>query len=364
MAYLLVREVPDYEEGLVRRCLTEFLDRSGLEWRGRSVLVKPNLLGPFPPQSAVVTHPMVIRILREELQRRGSRVTVGDNPGIRGYGMVARTAEVSGAAEAAGECFANISGNPRTVDIPSRFVKEVAVSSEVLEADLWVSVPKFKTHVSTVLTGAIKNSYGLLVGAEKARLHSLAPRPCDFGELLVDVYAIRPPDLVIMDAVWGMEGNGPSAGRKREIGYLLASDSGGAMDLAMCHMMGAEPRKVHSQRCAMERGLAPRRITEVLVDGELPVLEDFKLPSTLASLDPAGLGQKLVFRMISRPRMKVNRELCTACGSCVRGCPVKAVSLDDYPRFDHKRCIACYCCYELCPQGAVRIRRFVDFLRG
>jgi len=289
---------------------------------------------------------------------------VGDNPGIRGYGMVARTAEVSGAAEAAGDCFANLTRRPRRVETPSRLVRWLSVSSEVLEADLWISVPKFKTHVSTVITGAVKNSYGILVGAEKARLHSIAPRPRDFGELLVDVYSVRPPDLVILDAVWGMEGNGPSAGRRREVGRLLASDSGGAVDLAMCHMMGIDPRRVHSQRYATERGLAPRSLSEVQVDGDLPVLEGFRLPSTLASLDPAGLGQKVVFRFISRPRMRVDSGRCTACGSCVRGCPVGAVSLDKHPRFDHRRCIACYCCYELCPQGAVKIPRLVNLLRG
>ncbi|MBC7246166.1 MAG: DUF362 domain-containing protein [Actinobacteria bacterium] len=364
MAYLLVSRVSSYREDEVRPAVSDMLDRSGLEWRGKTVLVKPNLLGPFTPQSGVVTHPCVIRSLRDELRRRGCRVMVGDNPGIRGYGMVGRMARVSGAEEAAGEDLVNLGLRPRQVAIDSRHVRRVSVCSEVFEADLWISVPKFKTHMTTVITGAVKNSYGLLVGGEKARLHAAAPRPWDFGELLVDLYALRPPDLVIMDAVVGMEGNGPSGGKLRDIGVLLSSRSGGVIDLAMCRMAGIDPARVPTQAWATRRGLAPDDLEAVEVLGELPVIPRFRKPSTMARLDPGGAVQKLIFRSLSRPRLGVNRKRCTGCGSCVRGCPVQAISLHGYPRFDAAKCIACYCCHELCPEGAVKVGGMVAFLRG
>jgi len=364
LAYLLVSKVSAYRDDEVRSAVARALDESGLHWEGKSVLVKPNLLGPFPPQSGVVTHPSLIRALREELLRRGCRVMIGDNPGVRGYGMTARMAQVSGAGEAAGEDFVNLGLRPRQVRMASRHVDLVSVCSEVFEVDIWISVPKFKTHMSAVITGAVKNSYGLLVGGEKARLHAVAPRPQDFGELLVDVYALRPPDLVIMDAVVGMEGNGPSGGKLREIGVLLSSRSGGVIDLAMCAMAGIDPARVPTQVWAARCGLAPQDLGAVEVEGEIPVLHGFRKPSTMARLDPGGTVQRLIFRRLSRPHLGVDRERCTACGSCLRGCPVQAISLRDYPRFDTKKCIACYCCYELCPEGAVKVGRLVAFLRG
>jgi uncharacterized protein (DUF362 family)/NAD-dependent dihydropyrimidine dehydrogenase PreA subunit len=364
MAYLRIEPLGAYDADIARTTVSELIDASELEWRGKTVLVKPNLLGPFTPESAVVTHPTIIKALREGLRDRGCTVLVGDNPGVRGYGMMGRTAEVSGAGEAAADDFVNLSLRPRKVPVESIHTDSLSVCSEIFEVDLFVSVPKFKTHMSTVITGAIKNSYGLLVAAEKARLHAVAPRPDDFGELLVDIYSIRPPDLVIMDAVTGMEGNGPSAGKSRDIGYILSSDSGGAMDLAMCHMMGINPSRVASQRVATSRGLAPADLDDVRIHGELPVIPHFKAPSTLVRFDPWGIGQRLIFRQISRPHMKVDRGLCDACGSCVRACPVDAIVLKDRPTFDHNACIACYCCYELCPRSAIKVGNVLHFLRG
>ncbi len=159
-----------YEKDLLRRQMEEILAAFPLNVRGKKVLVKPNLLGPFPPESAIVTHPMIIRALLEALMERGAHVYVGDNPGIRGYGRISRVGEVTGIREAVGESFVNLSSSATRVPVNSRFVRETVISSLVMEADLVISVPKFKTHVYTVITGAIKNSFGFLVGGEKARM--------------------------------------------------------------------------------------------------------------------------------------------------------------------------------------------------
>jgi uncharacterized protein (DUF362 family)/NAD-dependent dihydropyrimidine dehydrogenase PreA subunit len=363
MAYLICRQVEDYSIPVLREVVSDVLERSGLQLKGKSVLVKPNLLGPFPPESGVVTHPSLVRAVRDELIARGAKVMVGDNPGLRGYGLVERVGKITGAAEAAGECWVNLSLNPVTARIDSRYIREVQVSREVLEADILISLPKLKTHVSTVITGAIKNSYGFLVGGEKARLHSAAPTHDRFGELVVDVYALRPPDLVIMDGIVAMEGNGPSGGPLRKLGLVLAGDSGGAVDLAVCRVMGLDPSKVPSQRWAMKRGLSPGDLGEVELEGDIPRVEGFRLPSTVARLDPLGLVQRVVFRGISRPRFSVDRERCDGCASCARGCPAEAVTVKGHPEFDRSRCIGCYCCFELCPRGAIKIRGFVNLLR-
>jgi uncharacterized protein (DUF362 family)/Pyruvate/2-oxoacid:ferredoxin oxidoreductase delta subunit len=333
MPYLGIAEVPTYDRDLIREVMAGVLDRSGLQWPGKKVLVKPNLLGPFPPDSAVVTHPYLIRALGRELRRRGCEVLVGDNPGVRGYGLVSRTAKVSGAEEASEGDFANISLHPRSVCIASRYIQKVPVSSEVMEADLLISLPKLKTHMATVITGAIKNSYGIVVGAEKSRFHGIAHRPRDFGELVVDIYAIRPPDLVIMD-------------------------------FAVCHMTGIDPSRVVTQKVAAQRGLAPLSLDEVDMQGELPVISHFQRPSNLIRLDPGGRIYGFVFRRLSKPQMKVDRTLCTACGTCERSCPTQAITMRDYPVFDYHACISCYCCYELCTEHAIKVGRLMHWVGG
>lgn len=363
MPFLIMENLADYNDERMAEIVSGMLEASGLELRGKKVLVNPNLLGPFTPDSAVVTHPSLIRAVRQQLRSRGCEVIVGDNPGIRGYGMVGKTAKVSGAGEAAGDDFLNLTLRPRQLEIESRFTSKVSISSEVLEADILISLPKLKTHMATILTGAVKNSYGFVVGADKTRLHAAAPRHEHFGQVVADIYSIRPPDLVIMDAVIGMEGNGPSGGRRRQIGYLMASDSGGAMDLAMCHMTGIDPSKVATQRAVTKRGLAPSSMEEVDVRGEIPALHRFRPPTSLIQFDPWGLVHKAFSQRIAKPQIKVDKSKCTACAACARSCPANVIEVGDYPSFDFSGCISCYCCYEMCPERALQVGRMMRFVR-
>ncbi|OFW57056.1 MAG: hypothetical protein A2Y75_02600 [Candidatus Solincola sediminis] len=363
MPFLIIEKLADYDERRMNESVAGILDASGLEFAGKNVLVKPNLLGPFSPDSAVVTHPALIRTVRRQLRERGCRVMIGDNPGIRGYGMVAKTARVSGAGEAAGDDFVNLTLRPRRFKIDSRFVESVSISSEILEVDILISLPKFKTHMGTVITGGVKNSYGFVVGADKTRLHAAAPRHEDFGELVADVYAIRPPDLVIMDAIIGMEGNGPSGGKPRRIGCLMASDNATAIDLAFCRMTGLDPMKVATQRTVMTRGLGPGSLEEVDISGEIPLLPRFRIPANLMRLDPWGIGHRLISRRLARPQIKVDKSKCVACGACAESCPVRAIEVVNYPSFDYNQCISCYCCYEICPENALRVGGLMRLLR-
>ena len=51
----------------------------------------------------------------------------------------------------------------------------------------------------------------------------------------------------------------------------------------------------------------------------------------------------------------INKDRCTACGLCVRNCPVKAISGDRQSKYtiDMSKCIGCGNCYEVCKCSAV-----------
>lgn len=348
-----------YEAELLARRMREVLDAFPLELAGKSVLVKPNLLGPWPAESGIVTHPLVVRAMVDAVKERGGLVRVGDNPGMRGYGSMASVARITGMQEAVGEEWVNMAASARRVPIVSRFIRETSVSSQVLDCDLLISMPKFKTHVSTLITGAVKNSLGFLVGGEKALMHASAPRYRDFGELLVDIYQLRVPDLVVMDAVTAMEGNGPSCEDIRDLGRILAARNGIALDTVMAAMMGVDPAKVPTLAVAAERGLGPVDLEDIEVAGPLEIIPGFKQPSTVPRMPFAAPFQRLIFALVSRRVLKVDRRRCTACRTCEKGCPEGAISVDDIPSFDVEKCIRCYCCYELCPEHAISLNRFV-----
>ncbi len=53
--------------------------------------------------------------------------------------------------------------------------------------------------------------------------------------------------------------------------------------------------------------------------------------------------------------IKINNEKCTKCGLCAKLCPVKNITMPDYP-VTHKKCQVCMRCVSFCPSRAITIR--------
>lgn len=325
--------------------------------RGKKVFIKPNLLRSSEANEGIVTHPTVLRSVVEKVETmRPSSIVVGDNPGIFDYGANEAAFKKTGLMEAAKGYYRNIGDHSQKVSFNPEFVPTVSLSQVVLDADIIISLPKFKTHGLTIVTGGIKNSYGYLPGAQKAKLHRAAKSPERFHEMIVDVFRLRVPDLFLVDAVVGMEGNGPSCSDLREIGLILASDNAVSLDAVMAAMMGLDPGRLRFLRKAKEEGLGDYDLATVDVIGELRALPDFKLPPLggEAVFNNEGIQKNLHHRTLLRPR--VEPELCTRCGACIDHCPVSALSLDDdLPQVETRACITCFCCQEICPEKAITL---------
>lgn len=328
--------------------------------RNKTVFVKPNMLGLFPPLRAATTHPTLVRGLVRLFRAAGAKVIVGDNCGVGNYGINQRAAKVTGLAEASEEAYVNVAQDTRLAAMKSRFLDSIVVSRAMLEADFLVSVPKMKTHSLTLVTGAVKNSFGLVSGAGKSLAHNSAPSNKDFGEMLADIFALRPPDLVVMDAVMGMEGNGPSGGKPKAVGKLLASTNAVALDAVMCRIMGLEPSEVHHLRVAARRGLGPLGPEAIEVVGALPRIKKFKLPVTIHKLSFIGrfVNQRF-YAPLLKTKLVLDRGKCQQCKLCVEGCPTKAMQWDDRPWIKEDVCIHCLCCHELCPESAWELEGFL-----
>jgi len=329
-----------------------------LDMDGKKVLIKPNVLRASEAREGIVTHPALLRAVVKKVEAAApSELWVGDNPGLFNYGANEESFEKTGLMAAAKGYYRNIGLDPVKVDFNPDFMPAVGLSREVLEADIIISLPKFKTHGLTILTGAIKNCYGFLPGAQKARLHRAAGNPKRFHDLIVEIFRLRVPDHFIVDAVIGMEGNGPASPDLRDIGLILASENAVALDAVIARMMGLNPGKLRFLQKAKDAGLGDFDRGQIEIIGELKPLPDFKIPSLGGEAIEANQAVQDMMREKALLRPQVDRELCTACETCMDQCPVSALSMrEDIPEVDPDICITCFCCQEVCPEKAIQLK--------
>ncbi|MDR3569141.1 MAG: DUF362 domain-containing protein [Syntrophobacteraceae bacterium] len=342
----------------VREAVDRAFELFPVEIAGKKVLIKPNVLRVSEADEAIVTHPMVLRAVVEKVEELSpASIVVGDNPGMFSYGANEESFTKTGLMAAALGRYQNIGLDSVKVDFNPEFMAAVSVSRAVLEADVLISLPKFKTHGLTVISGALKNSYGYLPGAQKAMLHKAAGSPARFCDMMVQVFGLRVPDLFIMDAIVGMEGNGPASIELRDIGLILAADNGVAMDSVVALLMGCDPARLGFLQKARDFGLGDFDPGGIDLIGELQPIPGFKLPPLggEANSENPAVRELIESRAVLRPR--ANPELCTGCGTCVDQCPVCALMMTGaIPVVDPDLCISCFCCQEMCPEKAIALQ--------
>jgi uncharacterized protein (DUF362 family)/Pyruvate/2-oxoacid:ferredoxin oxidoreductase delta subunit len=361
--YIIDLGGPDPEPEALREAVGRIFGLTGVTVADRDVLVKPNILAPVPPEMHVTTSPALVKAVVDVVKDLHGHPYVGDNPGGVERNSF-HTAEVTGIARASGGHFRNLSEEVVEVETSCRFTDKFVVSRFILEADVVVNLPVFKTHMLTTLTGAVKNCFGYIAGTNKARLHMAAFSRGRFAEMLLDIYELRVPDLHIVDALYFMDGNGPTHGRARPLGKLIAGRDGLAVDAVLTRMMGLDPMQVRLFQKAAEReeqGKKPLgrfRPEEMRVmDGEgrpteVEPIPDFLLPSTIGvSIQE----QAEILVDLGSLTPVVDEDLCVMCGDCAENCPPEAITLDPYPVVDASKCISCFCCAELCTEGAVEV---------
>jgi uncharacterized protein (DUF362 family)/Pyruvate/2-oxoacid:ferredoxin oxidoreductase delta subunit len=333
---------------------------------GQRVFLKVNLLLKAEPDRAVTTHPALVRAVVRAVRAAGAAdIAIGDSPGGRNSAAGARAIfEASGLAEVAREEGARVVLlDDDVVRVPSpegHLYTSFNLGREAVEADVLIDLPRLKTHGLMMLTGAVKNLFGCIPGLEKAQFHLKVPDRGDFGEMLVDLLLACDPELCIMDAVIGMEGDGPSGGTPIQVGALLASADAVALDTVAAAIAGFDPMDVYTNAAANRRGLGPRTADDVDAVG-VPWRDvapaSFAHPAhDISRRVPPALAKWLRRRTSSRPYLELT-DTCTGCATCEKNCPVSAIRMEDgHPRFDYDACIRCYCCQELCPKTAIALK--------
>ena len=223
------------------------LKELGVDVRQKRVVLKPNLVE-YEPGTVINTHANVIVGAAHALKRAGAKeVIVAEGPGHRRdieY-LITSTGLFDHLREERLTFIDLNVDDVRPTRLRSWFtgLSELSLPATILDADLVVSMPKLKTHHWAGITCSMKNLFGTVPGAvygwPKNLLHFKG-----IDRSILDLNATVRPGLSIVDAIVGMEGDGPIMGTAKPVGAILMGTDLVAVDATAARLMRLRPERI------------------------------------------------------------------------------------------------------------------------
>jgi uncharacterized protein (DUF362 family) len=278
----------DSYDGPLDRTLIEGLRLFDLNLRGKTVLLKPNLVE-YIPGAEVNTNPRLVGATASAFLALGAKtVLVGEGPGHqRDTVLVLAESGLEAELRERRIRFVDLNRDEiRKVPLQTRFtgLDCLWLPRTVLTSDLVVSMPKVKTHHWAGVTLSMKNLFGVMPGVAygwpKNLLHWKG-----IDRSILDINAAVPAHFVIADGIIGMEGNGPLHGAPRNLGRIVLADDPVAADFVCSRLMGLNPLRVNylAQAAEFLGNGTPERIVQL---GEMlpPAMQPFTVLPEFAHL--------------------------------------------------------------------------------
>ena len=271
---------------------------------------------------------------------------------------------------------------------------KAAVAKETVEAELFINLPKLKTHFENGMTACLKNLMGCLIGQEnKKKTHDNLPAN------IININKQVQPHLHIVDSIIGMEGLGPTKGLPIRLNTLLVGTDPYLLDLVGAKLATFDYRQVRTLALAEKLGII-NESHHSFIDGlNIKDIQKKFLPpkgGPVASFIHSPKRQKFFLRIrytrfftylastkwfghllyltnlrqdvfiedeLHTEALTLNPDICNDCGKCAGYCPV-GLSLPDAFREEvqMQNCIGCLYCFCVCPCRAIEHRGKLGFM--
>lgn len=367
MADVVVLHVNEYDLSIVQRKLTYGLELLGgiesLIPKNKKVLLKPNLLMGTSVEDAVTTHPVIFESIIAILKSYGYTVGYGDSPGFGQPDKVANKAGLKEIANKHSIPIGDFTNGYTAHHTMGKICKQFQIVDAYKEYDAIINLPKMKSHALQRITGAIKNSFGLVHGYHKGMMHGRYSNAYSFAQMLVDLNDYLSVDLHIMDGIIAMEGNGPKNGSPISMNVILLSTDPVALDAVFCQLINMDPTMIPTITLGEQSGIGSYKNITLLGDDIGPLINpNFDIERRPLKQSESSKLKLLRKHVLRRPF--IIDEACQKCGVCVEVCPVEDKAIDfknnnktSPPVYDYNKCIRCYCCQEMCPYSAIEVKK-------
>ena len=357
--YVAVVACENYEPNNVYNAIERIFKLLSLEdlFKNESIILKPNLCLPVDYSLHLTTHPEIVKQTARVLMKLCAirEITVSDT--CIGNDTMRRKLvwEKTGMNQLIEELKIKKNMLDQDIEILPIQIQDllfnVPISRFALNGCI-INLPKLKTHEYMLLSGCVKNLYGLLAGDAKKYFHGAAQNKVTFAKLLQALYKKIPCLLHITDAIVGIEGDGPGMkGVPRKIGVIVAGRNGIAVDHILARLINAPVDSVLTNHLWDSENIDIEIVGDSFDDF---VKRDYKLPEI------SNRNDRITEHAISAKALQLSVYMakCIGCNECIRNCPVKAISsINGVPVFEREKCIKCLVCSEVCCRGAIEVKR-------
>ncbi len=267
-----IARAESYEDPLAEILARQYDNfRQAVPLAGKRVVLKPNLVE-YRREKVINTDPRVIDAVIQLCKKEGAaEIIVAEGPGHwRNVQYLVKECGLGAVLEKHGVRFVDLNHDePVKMTNLGRLtgLDYLYLARTVVSADVFISLPKLKTHHWAGATLSLKNLFGTLPGIcygwPKNELHWRG-----IPHSIVDIACTHTPHLAIVDGIVGMEGDGPLMGNAKEVGALVMGADLVAVDATCCRLMKLPADRLPTLAFAALKRLGRLREAEIAQLGE------------------------------------------------------------------------------------------------
>jgi uncharacterized protein (DUF362 family) len=238
------------------------LDLIGYKPVRAKVLLKPNIVVAAPPEQGDTTHPKVIAALTQYFRKRNREVVVGE-----GTGIFATKTDFERLLQATGYARLRDEMGVEIINLEQEERERVPWKYGIIPLPLmlrdceYVNVPTMKTHLQSTVSLGVKNQKGLIPMKTKKMFHKRGLHDCIYA-----LSEVIQPSLTVMDALYCIEGTGPTGppiGEVKRMDLLVAGKNMMAVDNVSAAIMGFDAAEIRHLRKVRDLRVLGEKIEDV-----------------------------------------------------------------------------------------------------